>query len=372
MKHLLHSVDSLAIANGGLPLAVSELTSALANTKDLTAAKLDLICSKNDLPSLHPDHVNLLNTVNWHSQLKASHREQAISLIHQHGIWVRSSNTTSAFAQHHQIPLIISPHGMLEPWALKHHRLRKQLAMLLYQKRNLKQAIAFHATCEAEAQHIRELGYTQPIAVIANGVTLPESIQKKKPSGKQRSALFLSRLHPKKGIPMLLQAWAKIRPPDWNLIIAGNEQSGHLAELKKQVQQLGLSSLVTFPGPLYGEAKEQALQQADLFILPSYSENFAIVIAEALAHQLPVITTQETPWQSLEQQNCGWWVEARIDAIATALKNATELPPTKLQSMGQSGRDLVAERFLWPKIAKQMLSFYDWLIDEGERPDFVI
>ncbi|MFK5921789.1 MAG: glycosyltransferase [Verrucomicrobiota bacterium] len=372
MNHLLHSVDSLARANGGLPLAVCGLTSALVQTGQTHALKISLISSKTDLPSLPTQQLDLITTDNWIEQLQTSHQQRPISLIHQHGLWVKSAHTTSTFAGKNRIPIVISPHGMLEPWALQHHAWRKKLALTLYQKRHLKQATALHATCEAEAQHIRELGYTQPIAVIANGVTLPESIQKKEPSGKQRSALFLSRLHPKKGLPMLLEAWAKIRPLDWNLIIAGNDQNGHLAELKKQSQQLGLSSQVTFPGPLYDEAKEQAFQQADLFILPSHSENFAIVIAEALAHQLPVITTRETPWQILEQQNCGWWVEAQTNTIATALKNATELPAAELQSMGQSGRELVAEKFLWPKVAKQMLSFYHWLIDEDDRPDFVI
>lgn len=373
MIHLLHSVDSLAQKNGGLPLAVSELSSHLAQSIDgSSTAKLSLITSRTDQASLQAKQVNVITTDQWRDQLLRIHQQQALSLIHQHGIWVRSSHTTCSFAHQHQIPLVLSPHGMLEPWALKHHSWRKKLALTFYQRRHLHCTTAFHATSEAEAQHIRDLGFTQPIAIIANGVSLPPTSVPPRQTNHPRTALFLSRLHPKKGVPMLLEAWAKVRPPDWKLIIAGNDEGGHLAELKQQSQQLALSSAVSFPGPLYEQAKEQAFQQADLFILPSHSENFAIVIGEALSHGLPVITTRETPWQSLEQQNCGWWVDAQVETIATALKNATELPAVELQSMGQSGRELIAEKFLWPKIAKQMISFYHWLIDESERPDFVI
>ncbi|NOX99945.1 MAG: glycosyltransferase [Verrucomicrobia bacterium] len=372
MNHLLHSIDSLARANGGLPLAVCELTGALTQTKQTHPLQISLISSKIGQACLPTEQLHSIATDNWIGQLQTSHQQQPINLIHQHGLWVKSSHTTSTFALKNKIPIVISPHGMLEPWALKHHAWRKKLALTLYQKRHLEQAAAFHATCEAEAQHIRQLGFTQPIAVIANGVRLPESIREKKPTGEPRTALFLSRLHPKKGLPMLLEAWAKINPPKWKLVIAGNDEGGHLNVLKSQARQLGLSPRVTFLGPIYDESKAKAFQQADLFILPSHSENFGIVIAEALAHSLPVITTTETPWQILEQKDCGWWVDAQTDAIATALKKATELTPAKLQSMGQSGRELVAKKFLWPKIAKQMLSFYHWLIDEAERPDFVI
>ncbi len=377
MIHLLHSVDSLAVSNGGLPLAVSELASAVAKTQSgKILHQIDLISSRTKLPCFHPDQVNLItarnSTRHWREQMETAQQQQPFNLIHQHGIWVRSSHTTAAFARRHGSPLVISPHGMLEPWALKHHAFRKQIAMWLYQKRNLQQAVAFHATCEAEAEHIRDLGFSQNIAIIANGVTIPEPPSSDPDPATHRTALFLSRLHPKKGIPMLLDAWAKINPPDWKLVIAGNDEGHHLDELKMQSQQLGLSSTVTFPGSLYDEDKTRAFQQADLFILPSHSENFGIAIAEALAYGLPVITTRETPWQILEQKNCGWWIDATPQAVTSSLQKALQLPPSELQAMGQSGKDLVTEKFLWPKIAKQMLSFYHWLIDEGEKPDYII
>ncbi|MCF6313097.1 MAG: glycosyltransferase [Verrucomicrobiales bacterium] len=377
MIHLLHSVDTLRLENGGLPLAVSELCSALATSDSPTSSpKVTLLTHPSQSTWQPAPQVHLQQTQSWHATLSKLHAHQKLKLIHQHGIWVRSSHTTCNFAQQQKLPIVLSPHGMLEPWALQHHAWRKKIALALYQKNHLKRATALHATSEAEAQQLRDLGLTQPIAIIANGVQLPDPEDPPPPhqGSTTRHALFLSRLHPKKGIPMLLQAWAQLKLPDWQLTIAGNDEAGHLAELKQQVQQLNITSTLTFTGPLYGEAKERAFQQAELFILPSHSENFAIVIAEALAHGLPVITTRETPWQSLEQHQCGWWVEAQSETIAHALKNATTLSPAKLQAMGQRGKTLVSEKFHWPNIAKQMLSYYHWLIDEqaSTRPDFVI
>ncbi len=376
--HLMHSVVSMSITRGGLSLAVSELSSALAQIeKSESNDCVSLISSIDKLQtSFHPDHVNVIipqnSTKDWRNQLEITHQQQPITLIHQHGIWVKSSNTSAAFARSNKIPLIVSPHGMLEPWPLQHHAFRKQLAMRLYQKRNLQQAVALHATCESEAEHIRDLGFSQPIAIIPNGVSIPETLSCQNKSGKQHTALFLSRLHPKKGIPMLLEAWAKINPPNWKLIISGNDQEHHLDQLKAQTQKLGLSSSVSFPGHYFDESKISAFQQADLFILPSHSENFGIVIAEALAYGLPVITTRETPWQVLEEKNCGWWVDASPEAIAFALEKAFRLEPTDLHAMGQRGKALVEEKYLWPKIARQMLKFYHWIIDESEKPDYVV
>ena len=378
MTHLMHSVVSLSITRGGLSLAVSELTTALAKIENVESVDCVSLISSIDKtqPFFQPDQVKVIipqnPTKDWRSQLETAHRDKPISLIHQHGIWVKSSNTSAAFARSNKIPLIISPHGMLEPWPLQHHAFRKKIAMCLYQKRNLQQAVALQATCESEAEHIRDLGFTQPIAIIPNGVSIPEITSSDFEPNEQRTALFLSRLHPKKGIPMLLEAWSNINPPNWKLIVSGNNQGHHLDELKALTQKLGLSSVVSFPGHFFDKEKSDAFQQADLFVLPSHSENFGIVITEALAYGLPVITTRETPWQILEQKKCGWWVDASADAITTALKEAFQLEQTELHAMGQRGKGLVEEKFLWPKIAKQMLQFYHWVIDEGDKPDYVI
>ncbi len=377
MMHLLHSVDSLDLADGGLPLAVCELASALANIANRKQTRgIHVISQKCDQSCFHPGRANSITAEgpirDWRRQMQTVHDERPLKLIHQHGLWVVSSHTTTSFSRRQGIPLVVSPHGMLEPWALNHHAWRKKIALALYQRRNLYQAKAFHATCWAEAEHIRQLGFHQPIALVPNGVSIPEPPPSPPRPEEHRTALFLSRLHPKKGIPMLLEAWAKVNPPNWKLVISGYDEGNHLAKLKHQTKRLGLSSVVSFPGPLFDQAKNKAFQQAELFILPSHSENFGIVVAEALASGLAVLTTRGTPWEILEKRNCGWWVAPSSEAIASTLAEALRRSPSELQAMGQRGKKLVEEKFLWPKIAKQMLQFYRWLIDEAEKPDYVI
>ncbi|MCH8475199.1 MAG: glycosyltransferase [Opitutales bacterium] len=192
------------------------------------------------------------------------------------------------------------------------------------------------------------------------------------PPQKKRTALFLSRINPKKGLPMLLDAWKKVAPEDWELVIAGNDDSNHLPTIEKKIAELGLQKQVTLAGPLFDEAKDQAFQQADLFILPSYSENFGIVVAEALSHQVPVLTTTGCPWEELETQQCGWWVEPIPEGIANGLSEALQKATEELSSMGVRGRQLVEQNYQWPAIAEKMHRFYKWILEGGQKPDFII
>lgn len=171
---------------------------------------------------------------------------------------------------------------------------------------------------------------------------------------------------------MLLEAWARIRPNDWRLVIAGNDEVGHTRELQEKIKQLGLESDVELPGPLFDEAKEQAYLNADLFILPSYSENFGIVVAEALGYGLPVLTTTGCPWQELETEGCGWWVEPTVASLEAGLQAALGAGSEELRAMGMRGRRLVEEKYQWPGIAERMLEFYRWILNGGDKPDFVV
>jgi glycosyltransferase involved in cell wall biosynthesis len=175
-------------------------------------------------------------------------------------------------------------------------------------------------------------------------------------------ALFLGRIHPKKGLPMLIEAWARVRPDGWQLQIAGPDEAGHRAEVQNAAFAAGLSEVVFFVGPIEGEKKESAFSNADLFVLPTHSENFGIVVAEALAHGLPVLTTTGAPWSLLRERSCGWWVDATVEGIAEGLRQATSSDPETLYAMGRKGREWVRAELGWERVAKEVIATYEGVI----------
>jgi glycosyltransferase involved in cell wall biosynthesis len=246
---------------------------------------------------------------------------------------------------------------MLEPWALNQKKWKKQLAWWLYQRHDLNRATFLHATAISEAQQLKHMGLSVPVEVVPNGVTLP-SIQTRK-SATERTVLFLSRIHPKKGLLLLADAWAKVRPSGWKMLVVGPDEDGHRNEVQNRVSELGIGSSWEFQDSVFGEQKTQVFQQAAIFVLPTHSENFGIAIAEALSCGLPVITTTQAPWEGLITNRCGWWVPADSRQLASALAEATSLSLEELHQMGERGRRWVQDEFAWPSIAERLLKAYD-------------
>jgi len=373
--HLLHAVETLSRRAGGLPLAAGELASSLADLDE--ALSLGIFAGSPSDPIPIPENVQVTRmapgSYRIGQRIAALHQAHPISVLHQHGLWAPLPVDAGRFARQKKIPLVISPHGMLEPWALNHHALRKKLAWHLYQHRNLKSADVLHATSKTEANHFRELGLTAPIAILSLGLNPPpkspldpSAVEAPK---ERKQLLFLSRIHPKKGIDQLLEAWSKIKAPDWELVIAGNDEGKHQAPLEALARRLNLGDRVRFAGPLYGPDKDTAFRRADLFVLPSHSENFGFVVPEALQYGLPVITTTGTPWDSLPAEDCGWWIEPKLAPLTNALKEATRLSDAEREQMGQNGKALVERDHRWPTLAKRYLEIYRWLGGAGERPD---
>jgi len=261
---------------------------------------------------------------------------------------------------------------MLEPWALSYRRWKKAPVWWLWERRVISSAAVLHATAETEAANIRRLGIKNPIAVIPNGVDIPDRGRRGGGSGQpDRTVLFLSRIHPIKGLLNLVRAWALVRPAGWHLVIAGPDEGRHEQEVRRAVRQAGVEESVVFRGPVYGDAKWELLRSADVFVLPSYSENFGVAVAEALACGVPVITTQATPWNVLSQYQCGWWVPVGVEPLAGALREAIGMSDAERRAMGERGRRLVEEKFSWPKIAREMKEVYEWVLGGGPKPGCV-
>lgn len=398
--NVVHSVPSLGESGGGPPRSVSQLCDALVTAE--TSIEIVTGVDKNDpivalnsnislkaLKGQGQSFLGRLMAANFEHALEEIHTDRPISVVHQHGIWLRSSHATTKFASRCKIPLVVSPRGMLESWAVNHSKWKKQLAWTLYQKYDLERVTAFHATAHSEADSIRRMGLTQPIAVIPNGIEFPHlaaehgELRAGEASSKQvanltprapekRTALFLSRINPKKGLPMLLDVWKKVAPEGWRLIIAGNDDSRHLPVVQAKIAEHGLHATVEVVGPLFGDAKDLAFRNADIFLLPSYSENFGIVVTEALSYGLPVLTTTGCPWKELETEQCGWWVEPTPRMIEKGLAQAFSTSDAELRQMGARGRALVERCYLWPQIATNMSRFYEWLQAGGEPPEFVV
>jgi glycosyltransferase involved in cell wall biosynthesis len=261
---------------------------------------------------------------------------------------------------------------MLGGPALKISRLKKRVFWMLLQRAALEAADCLHATATAEYEEIRSSGLVAPVAIIPNGIDIPDILRLPRPSGRMRTILSLGRIHPKKGLDRLVYAWANLERefPDWNVRIVGPAERRHDSELRSLAAHLGLQRL-TIEEPVYDELKTAIYRVSDLFVLPTLNENFAVTVAEALAAEVPVIATNGAPWAGLETERCGWWIEQGVEALEQALARAMRLPRSELNAMGASGRRWMVRDFGWDKVAREMSSVYSWLIHGGPPPPTV-
>jgi glycosyltransferase involved in cell wall biosynthesis len=283
-------------------------------------------------------------------------------LIHAHGLWGLCNLLAERAAHRLGVPMIVSPHGMLDPWALERGRLQKEVALQLFQRRALRAASMFFASSSQEAASIRAAGFVAPIAIVPHPMAPAATTAGHPDRRDRRTLLFLSRIHPVKGLRILLEAWHRIREPGWDVVIAGPDEGGHRREIEALAQSLGLGSAVRFVGETRGPAKQALFESADLFVLPSHSENFGLVVAEALSCGLPVITTQRTPWAALARHDAGWWVPDTVEGIAAALCEATRASPGRRRQMGLHGRDYVGRELGAGHVAALADAAYAWVL----------
>lgn len=380
--HVIHTVDSLHPAAGGPSRTVTQLTDTLTGFSDLSVALISQqLRGEPAVSSTNPAVIRIMEDsslplatklgVPLRRALQKHLHSSPSAILHDHGLWMPSNHWVARAARATNTPLIIQPRGMLEPWAMNYKVWKKRMAMALYQWHNLQSAKVLIATAPAEYENMRALGLRQAIAVVPNGVYLQLNNGKQAlptiTPKQERTALFLSRVQGKKGLLNLIDAWAQIYPNGWRLQIAGPDEDGHLAEVLARAKKAGVASVVDYVGVVDGDAKSQLYRSADLFVLPTFSENFGVVVAEALAHGLPVITTRGAPWQDLATYKCGWWIDIGVEPLVGALRDAMALSDTERQAMGARGRDYV-RRYDWEDIALQTIDVYRWVLGQAEQP----
>jgi glycosyltransferase involved in cell wall biosynthesis len=301
-----------------------------------------------------------------------------LDVVHTHGLWMYPSVAASRWTARSRKPLIVSPHGMLDAWALRNAAWKKRAAGWLFENHHLRLAACLHALSEAEYQAIRDYGLSNPVAVIPNGVglaaarePLPRPAWAHGLQGDARILLFLGRLHPKKGLPNLLRAWARVpsmRSRNWYLVIAGWDQGGHEVELRRLAEALQLGEAVRFVGPQFDVHKAACMASADAFVLPSLSEGLPMAVLEAWAFRLPVLMTPQCNLPEGFAARGAMEIAPDADRMAERLAAFLDLPEAERRAMGNRGRRLVEERFNWSAISAQMSEVYAWVLGRQERP----
>lgn len=370
-----HIVPSLEERHGGPSKSVRELASHIAAIGDA----VELLATEEQAGSFVPAPsdqaaIRIFPRVSplWLSRspaLRQYLQTNPFDCVHHHSLWLLPLRYAAEAAGRHQVPLVISPRGMMSGWAYRHHRWRKRLAELFVHPGAFAQAAGWHATSPEEAADIRALGFTQPVCVSPNGVAIPDETQLATaraaweqlcPAARTRPvALFYSRLHRKKRVRELIDLWLSASRGDWLLLVTGLTEEYAAAALAAEVAARGAADRIAVFDSA-GHPPPYAI--ASLFVLPSHSENFGLVIAEALAAGVPALVTDATPWSGLAAQDCGWCVpwEKFGEALATAL--ATK--PDELQAMGRRGAGWVKRDYSWTRAAGLLHEFSHHLVHE--------
>ena len=321
-------------------------------------------------------------------------------LLHLHTLWQYPSCLANQWVNRSQRPYLVTPNGMLEPWALRNSNWKKRIALFAYEKKMLGRAACLHANTLKEAGDFRSLGLTNPIAIIPNGIDLPEEAGVEPLKPETKTLLFLGRIHPKKGLANALRAWRRCQEAgssgleEWQFVVAGWDQGGHENELKRQCREAGVSvdsvpledflsegpkpesskerPSVVFVGAAFGDQKDELLRRADAFILPSFSEGLPMAILEAWSYGLPMLMTDHCNLLEGFDHQAAIRIGTESDSIVQGLSELMQMSVGQRSEMGERGRQLVEAKFTWPQVAAQMIEVYEWVLGRGEKPECVV
>ena len=372
---VLHVIPYASQVYGGPVVAVAQMTNALTSL----GVEVDVVTTtangifELDVPTCYPVVSNGVRyfyfarrgprfwMFSWALRCWLFRHVCDYDLVHVHGLFAYTTLPACAAARHFDKPFVITPHGMLDPWCFSHKSWKKLPYYWLLERRNLQRAAAIHVTSSFERSGATSLGFDAKTSVIPLSVTVPDACNRVYREDRPFALLFLSRVVPIKGLPTLLQALALFRARSnipIILKIAGQGSDEYLSELQVQVESLKISESVEFVGFLQGESKSQSLAEADVFVLPSYHENFSLSTAEAMAAGLPVIVSDQVGIaQEISDAAAGIVVPTNCpDALADAIEKFCNIEFRR--NAGENGRMLVKQRFSKEQLGSSMFQLY--------------
>ena len=374
MMKILSFISSLDINSGGPARSVPMLVKGLAEF----GVDVILMTIRSENMNIHAlegttAKLKVLEPSFSRKEIAQYLKDEKFHLIQIQSMWDLPYHKVMVEARRLGIPYIVTPRGMLEPWSLSQKKWKKKLAWWLYQRNDVQKSVCVFTTAKMEADHVTNLGITTCKAVIPNGIETDSYPCKTSVDVVKKQVLFLSRVHVKKGIEILFEAWKRIHPDyeEWQLLVIGNGEAEYIHRLENWAKSLGVEDSIKILPPVFGDAKINVYQESALFCLPSFSENFGMVIAEAMSCGTPVITTTNCPWEILKETNTGWCVNLSLDNLERALREALTMSPTELYDMGQKASKLIYENFDYRNVTRKTLKLYEWLLNGGEKPEFV-
>ncbi len=342
------------------------------------------IIEENNIPWKN-NRNSITDTLRYSSTLKKGIKKSIVeeTILHTQNQWNYPPYCAYLLHKKQNIPLICSIRGSMYSWSLEQYKFYKKFFWYMFQHKMFQSANCIHVTEQNELKAIRDTGIKSPIALISNGIdleefnVLPDKISSKQAfnlSNNEKYILFMSRIHPKKGLDFLVKVWAQISKsyPNWKILVAGPVgDEAYYNKIIKIINNSEINDKIIFLGMLDKKKRIQAYMASNLFVLPSHTENFGIVIAEALASGIPVITTRNTPWEELETHNCGWWINLSESDLKETISKAINLDEAQLIEKGKNGIDLIKNKYSWELQAKKMKLLYQWVLGKAEQPDFI-
>lgn len=373
---------SVSRSAGGLLDAIRDLYKKMDRSKsDISVYSYIDTDTESDLPSWTPMDVKLYEKTNpffYSAEIKKDILASGADILHVHGLWRYPHAFVTSWKKHTNKPVVATPHGMLDPYIISNQGFVKRLlGNVLFANKAFKHIDCYHALCQAELDAIRAFGIKEPVAIIPNGIDMPAENKHYERTDDKKHLLFLGRLHPKKGVDMLLEAIGKIKQNNkqlldgWIIDIVGWPQEGFDQKLNAIVNKYSLQEYVIFHGGLFGEAKERMYATSDAYILPSHGEGLPMTVLEAWAWGLPVIMTPQCNIPEGFESNAAIKIENNAESIYQNLTKFLSLSNEDQKNLGANGKELVKNHFTWDLSAKKMEELYEWMLEKDKKPGFV-